>query len=238
MGRNNFFQFKQFNIVQEKSAMKVGTDGVLLGAWANVENAKNILDIGSGTGLISLMLAQRCDAQITAIEIEKDAAEEAIQNVANSPWKNRVDVENISFQEFVKKTSIKFDVIVSNPPFFANSLKKNTEAETIARHTVSLSFTELIEGVAKLLKSGGKFSVVLPMEASDEFIKKASFHSLHLISQTMVKPKYNKLANRCLLTFSSIDYPLNKDEIIIYNNAGTEYSTAYENLTREFYLKL
>jgi tRNA1Val (adenine37-N6)-methyltransferase len=237
MGRNNYFQFKQFKIIQEKSAMKVGTDGVLLGAWANVENAKNILDIGTGTGLIAIMLAQRCKAQITAVEIEKDAAREAIQNIANSSWKKLIEVENISFQEFVQNTSRKYDLIVSNPPFFVNSWKKKTVAATIARHTDTLSFAELIDGVVKLLKSEGRFSVVLPLDASDEFIRKANSRGLHLNIQTLVKPKSNKAANRCLLTFSNIEHPLTKDELIIHNNEETDYSSAYKSLTKDFYLK-
>ena len=120
---NNYFQFKQFRIEQEKSAMKVGTDGILLGAWVNISKVKSILDIGTGTGLIALMLAQRCDANITGIEIESSAAEEALENANNTPWKNRLTIQNISLQEFSTTSKNKFDLIVSNPPFFEKSLR-------------------------------------------------------------------------------------------------------------------
>lgn len=237
MAGNIYFQFKQFNIIHEKSAMKVGTDGVLLGAWANVAHVKNILDIGTGTGVIAIMLAQRCDAQITAIEIEKNAAQEAKLNVANSPWKNRIRVDNMAFQEFAVNTKQKFDLIVSNPPYFENGSKKKNINQTIARHTDFLSFTELISGVVKLLNSNGKFSVVLPYATSDEIIKIARSKGLVLIRKTDVKPKISKLANRCLLEFSPFENHLETDELMIYNNEGTDYSAAYKALTKDFYLK-
>ena len=123
--------------------MKVGTDGILLGAWVNVANVKSVLDIGTGTGLIALMIVQRSRAKITAIEIDENAANEAVLNILNSPWKKCIEIYNISLQDFTKAANQKFDLIVSNPPFFNNSLKKKSDAENFARHTDSLSYAEL-----------------------------------------------------------------------------------------------
>jgi tRNA1Val (adenine37-N6)-methyltransferase len=163
MGRNNYFRFKQFTIIQEKSAMKVGTDGVLLGAWTNVPRSGHILDIGTGTGVIALMLAQRsADAHVTGIEYEPEAAQESSENARNSPWSNRISMLHISFQEYYKSCTGKFDLIVSNPPFFINSRKPKTGNLSIAKHNHLLPYDDLAQGIAHLLAANGMFSVVLP----------------------------------------------------------------------------
>ena len=136
------FQFKQFAIQQDKTSMKVGTDGVLLGAWTNIENAKTILDIGAGTGLISLMIAQRSEKLVYALEIEENAYNQALENFKNSKWHNSLFLTHSSLQNY--KTSLKFDIIVSNPPFFNNSYKIQDSNRNLARHTDSLSFKELL----------------------------------------------------------------------------------------------
>ena len=146
MAREKVFRFKQFGVRHEKSAMKVGTDGVLLGAWTNAENAKKVLDIGTGTGLIALMIAQRSKALITGIEIDEDAAEEAYENFVSSPWGDRLRVENSDFAVFSNICNEKYDVIVSNPPYFVDSLECPDEKRGKARHTSSLSFENLIKG--------------------------------------------------------------------------------------------
>ncbi|MDD2381516.1 MAG: methyltransferase, partial [Mariniphaga sp.] len=144
MGRNNYFQFKHFSIIQENAAFKVGTDAVLLGSWVNISTAKTILDIGTGTGIIALMMAQRSTARITGIEIEKNAAEEATGNVKNSPWNQRVNILNTSFQDFVKAHTGVFDLIVSNPPFFTNSQKSKCNLLALARHNDLLPHARLV----------------------------------------------------------------------------------------------
>ncbi len=234
---NNYFQFKQFKIIQEKSAMKVGTDGALLGAWANVSSIKNVLDVGAGTGLISLMIAQRTAAKVLGIEIEKNAANEANENVQNSPWKNRVVIKNISFQEFAAASKEKFDLIISNPPFFVNSYKNEITNLAIARHNYLLPFSELIKGSVKLLNENGRLAVVLPVIQAEEFIELAKSEGLNLNRLTKVKPKQKKDANRFLMEFTKKRTPLKKDYLIIYNETGTDYTESYKQLTCDFYLK-
>ncbi len=236
MGRNNYFQFKQFKIVQEKSAMKVGTDGVLLGAWSSVEKAKTVLDIGTGTGLISLMMAQRSGARVTGIEIEKLAANEAVDNIINSKWKDRISIENISFQDFVNNTQNTFDLIVSNPPFFSDSFKNEIQNRAIARHNHLLSFHELVRGSVKLLNENGLFSVVLPNIEANKFINLAKHEGLNLTRRTDIKPKASKSANRCLMEFAKKQSIPEISALIIYNEDNSDFTEDYKQLTRDFYL--
>src|SRR5688572_5036500 len=139
---NDFFEFKKFRIMQDRCAMRVSTDAVLLGAWVAVNGSKTILDIGTGTGVIALMLAQKSDAVITAIDIDRESTEQAASNVNESCFAGRVAVEHCSFQDFVKRSSQKYNLIVTNPPYFIDSLKSNTGSRTIARHTDALSFDD------------------------------------------------------------------------------------------------
>ncbi len=238
MGRNNYFQFKQFRIHQEKTAMKVNTDGVLLGAWVNLEGVKTALDVGAGTGLISLMIVQRSVAKIIGIEIEKNAAEEAIQNVQNSPWENRVSILHTSFQQFAANTSDKFDLVVSNPPFFSNSVKNTNPHLSIARHNHLLPFNDIIAGAKKLLSENGKLSLILPAGSANEFIEKAGFESLFLTRLTEVKPFPDAAPNRFLMEFGTEHTPLQKTEMSVFDATGKTYSENFKLLARDFYLKL
>ncbi|HYQ58408.1 MAG TPA: methyltransferase [Draconibacterium sp.] len=235
MGRNNYFQFKQFRIEQHRSAMKVGIDGVLLGAWADVRGCNTILDIGTGTGLITLMLAQRSKAQITAIEIEKNAAEEAAENVAASPWGNQVDVRNVSLQKFAAETTSHFDLIVSNPPFFRNSLKAGDKNRSLARHTDSLPLEVLIEAVARLLSEHGRFSFILPLQAHNEIEDLARLNGLYLNRKTLVCPNRKKPTNRILIQMSKTETVAQTDHLTIYNNDGS-WSDTFKRLTEDYYL--
>jgi len=237
MGRNNYFQFKQFKIIQEHSAMKVGTDGALLGAWVNVGNAKSVLDVGAGTGLITLMLAQRSSAKVLGIEIEKNAAEEANSNVQNSPWKERVSIKNMSFQDFAESNSNKFDLIVSNPPFFTNSYKNETTNRAIARHNDLLPFAELLIGTVSLLDNNGRLAVVLPNIPGNEFIELAKNEGLSLARLTKVKPHAKKEVNRFLMEFRKENSNPEINYLEIYLEDGTDYTGMYKDLTRDFYLK-
>lgn len=238
MGRNNYFQFKQFKIHQEKSAMKVNTDGVLLGAWINLDGAKTVLDVGAGTGLISLMVAQRSDAIITGIEIEKNAAEEAAQNVQNSHWKNRVSILHSSFQDFVSTTQIKYDVIVTNPPFFSNSVKNTNPHLSLARHNHLLPFEDIIEGAKKLLVENGKLSLILPFDSAHEFIKKAWEENLFLTRLTEVKPFHEKQPNRSLMELGKQKLDLQKNQMSVFDGTRKDYSEEFKLLASDFYLKL
>lgn len=237
MSHNNYFQFKQFKIIQEKAAMKVNTDGVLLGAWTNLDGVKTVLDVGAGTGLIALMIAQRCDAIITGVEIEKNAAEEAVQNVQNSNWGNRVTIQNISFQEFAAVSEIEFDLIVSNPPFFSNGVKNADPNLSMARHNDLLPFTDIISGAVKLLTDTGKLALILPFDQSADFIEKASLNGLFLNRMTDVKPFPDRLANRCLMEFGKLESDNEKTEISVFGDSKLDYSEEFKGLTHDFYLK-
>ncbi len=238
MTKNLYFQFKHFKIVQEKSAMKVNTDGVLLGAWTNIEAVKTVLDIGTGTGLIALMIAQRCDAHITGVEIEKNAAEEAFENVQNSKWGNRIFIENTSFQHFTVNAKNKFDLIVSNPPFFSNCLKNANPLLSVARHNHMLPFADIINGAVKLLNPTGKLALILPFDLAQDFVAKASVRGLYLNRLTEVLPFPDKLPNRCLMEFGTEQKNFEIVIMSVFNNSKNEYSQEFKNLARDFYLKL
>ncbi len=233
---NNYFNFKQFTIRQEKSAMKVGTDGVLLGAWANCSNAKSILDIGSGTGLIALMLAQRSSASIHGIEIDEAAFTEACYNTKQSPWSEKVTMHHTSLQEYATTSQNKYDLIVSNPPFFENSLKADVEARTTARHSDSLSTAELFAGVTSLLNENGKFAVVIPADNMDLYKKAAKQSNLFCISILHIKPTPQKPPKRVLMEFRKKYCKLAEETLIVEEFGRHQYSDKYKQITREFYL--
>ena len=167
MAREKVFRFKQFSVRNDKSAMKVGTDGVLLGAWADVKAANSVLDIGTGTGLVALMMAQRCNANIDAIEIDADAFAEATLNFNESPWAERMKVIHDDFITFSKDCDLRYDVIVSNPPYFIDSLVCQEEKRKNARHTSSLSYENLIECAVKLLNDNGFICLITPSDVEN-----------------------------------------------------------------------
>ncbi len=238
MAHNTYFQFKQFKIVQEKTAMKVNTDGVLLGAWANINEVRTVLDVGTGTGLIALMIAQRCDAKITGLEIEKSAAEEAVQNVQNSKWRSRIVIQNCSFQYFSANTDDKFDLIVSNPPFFSNGIKNANPHLSMARHNHMLPFDDIISGTAKLLGERGKLALILPSGQANVFVEKAKVNGLFLTRVTEVSPFPDKEPNRILMEFARVQEIVQKTQMSVFDNSKKEYSSVFSALAREFYLKL
>jgi len=233
---NDYFKFKQFTVFQDKCAMKVGTDGVLLGAWANCINAKTVLDIGTGTGLIALMIAQRCNAEIDAVEIDEHAVIQASENVANSLWNDRINVIHQSFQDFINHSERKYGLIVSNPPYFQNSLVAPDQKRANARHNSELQLDEIIAGATKLLTDDGILSVILPYIEGTLFILQASQKGLYCNRQTKVLPKPGREPKRLLLEFMKTKKPLVEQEIIIELNKRHSYSDAYKNLTKDFYL--
>lgn len=236
---NTYFQFKQFRINQERAAMKVGTDGVLLGAWTRCHDSSAILDVGTGTGLVALMLAQRCSAQITAIEIDESAAQQASENVQESAWNNRIEVILTDFLSFHPTTEKRFDLIVSNPPYFENSYKAKGSARTLARHTDSLSYSDLIMGASALLAETGRLSVIVPVEAS-EYVQKCGLqHGLYLSKKTTVIPSMGKKAKRALLELcKNKEAVCCEDELIIENGERHEYTPEFISIVKDFYLKL
>ncbi len=232
---NNWFRFRKFLIRQDKTAMKVGTDGVLLGAWAGVEDCRSILDIGTGTGLVALMLAQRSGASIDAIEIDPAAALQAEENVSGSPWPGRVKVIPSSLQDFMLKAATKYDLVVCNPPFFKNSLKAGNLSRTIARHTDELDYHDLLTASRFLLNENGHLCLILPFDQEEEFIMLAKRNNLHPSKITYVKPDPGKNAKRVLLDFSSAETEVMINEICIETGRRHEYSSEYVELTKEFY---
>lgn len=216
--------------------MRVNTDGVLLGAWANVTGANRILDIGTGTGVIALMLAQRTtDVNIDAIEIDAQSATEARSNVNLSPWTNRIDVINCSLQSFAPLVSHRYDLIVSNPPYFNQSLKSPHNSRNISRHSESLPYPDLVEGVIKLLAPSGRFCGVFPYSEGNVFIAIAGGHGLYCTQKVNVQSHPGRKVLRVLLQFETQKKAVAESTLTIHNPDGS-YSEEYKRLTGDFYL--
>ena len=236
------FQFKEFTIHQDKTAMKIGTDAVLLGAWCSVENyPDSILDIGSGTGVISLMLAQRSDAMtIDAVELDENAYEQSVENFEQSDWGDRLYCYHASFQEFateMQEEEESYDLIISNPPFYNDEFETSNEARNKARFTSSLSFNELIENTVKILSEDGTFSVVIPYKEEQSFVSIALENNLYLNRVCRVKGNQTSEIKRSLLEFSFHQKEI-KDEELIIEISRHQYTAEYIELTRDFYLKM
>ena len=236
MGKNSF-QFKQFTINQDRCAMKVGTDGTLLGAWANapVEPCR-ILDIGTGTGLVALMMAQRYPkSQVIGIDIDRDAAIQAQENVDASPFSDRVKIINADAVKIEDKEG--FDAIVCNPPYFVDSLTCPQDQRTLARHTITLTYEQLMQTAYKLLKNDGMFSIVVPTENNDAIESAAALAGFMISRICMIKTTPNKLPKRQLIEFrkNRIDRIDFCEEILeIFPNQRSDW---YYELTRDFYIK-
>ncbi|GHT12743.1 tRNA1(Val) (adenine(37)-N6)-methyltransferase [Bacteroidia bacterium] len=232
---NPYFHFKQFTVRHDLCAMKVGTDGVLLGAWADVENAKKILDIGTGSGLIALMLAQRSKAFINAIDINANACKQAKINFENSPFHDRLTIEEQVFQDFLP--SFKYDLLVSNPPYFTHSLKSPDKNRNFARHNDSLTLADLIGKSATILNPQGKLALILPFENLENANILAVENQLFLCRKTVVLSIPNQPAKRVLLEYSPHKTDLQENEIYIEKSQKI-YSEEYIALTKDFYLSV
>ena len=222
--------------------MKVGTDGVLLGSWCALDKYPDaILDIGAGTGLVSLMLAQRCDAMtIDAVEIDAQAHAQCVENFELSDWGDRLFCYNASFNEFVEEMEEEeecYDVIISNPPFYSDTFETENEARNKARFTSSLSFDQLISGAASLLSDSGVFSVIIPYKEETQFIGLAENKNLFLNRVCRVKGNMNSAVKRSLLEFSFKAQDVIEEELII-EISRHNYTDAYIALTKDFYLKM
>lgn len=228
------FTFKQFTVKQDGAAMKVGTDGVLIGAWSRIpEGCRRILDIGTGTGLIALMAAQRSSAAITAVEADASSAEQAAENVGNSPWSDRIEVVHGRIQDF--EPPHKFDLIISNPPYYDGTLLCPDAERTLARHTVSLTFGELFAAVGRLIAPEGRFSVIVPSESAGALVAAGS---MHLVRRCDVRTKPAAPPKRTLLEFSPrFTGAIGFEELSIGDGHGG-YSDEYRALTADFYLNL
>jgi tRNA1Val (adenine37-N6)-methyltransferase len=233
---NSHFTFKKFKIEQEGCAMKVGTDGCLLGAWFCTDNCTSILDIGAGTGLISIMAAQRSSAQITGIELDSTAAKQACKNAETSPWGNRITIINADILNY--NPGKKFDSIVSNPPYFINSLKCDDQQRTLARHSDSLTPSAFFAKAKDLLHEGGKISIIIPLEIFGEWEQEAAYKGFSVQRATRIHTTPRKAAKRILVEFAAkvCTTPF-IDDLILETSPG-EYSPEAKNLLREFYLKI
>ena len=233
------FSFKQFSVKQDKTAMKVGTDGVLLGAWAPVtHNPFSVLDIGAGTGIIALMLAQRTHAeQIDALEIDEDAYEQAVENFENSPWGDRLFCFHAGLDEFIEEPEDEYDLIVSNPPFYSENYKTDNEQRDLARFQDAMPFEEIVEAADLLLSENGILALIIPFKEEEKFIALAKESELYPIKITRVKGAPKSEIKRSLLAFSRNEVPeVDIDELIIETERHV-YTPEYIELTKEFYLK-
>ena len=234
------FQFKQFSVEQDSCAMKIGTDGVLLGAWTPIDNNPfSILDIGTGTGVIALMLTQRSNAQqIDALEIDEDAYEQATDNFENSPWSDRLFCFHAGLDEFVEEPEDEYDLIVSNPPFYTEDYKTDNEQRDLARFADAMPFEELIEAADLLLSQNGIFSVIIPFKEEENFLTLAAAYELYPIKITRVKGTPTTEIKRSLLAFSRKETTDFTSEELIIETARHQYTPEYIALTRDFYLKM
>ena len=232
------FRFKEFSILQDKSAMKVGTDSILLGSWAPfLRNSKRILDIGAGTGVLSLMMTQRFhNAYIQAIEIDTSAAEECLLNFQNSKWADRLKISHYSIQEFTSKNlNVKFDSIISNPPFFVETIHPESEGRKLARNTQSLSYNELIDSVIQFLDYNGLFATIIPFQNEEKFLGICRAAGLYLNNRCLVKGTPEAACKRSLLGLSFHESAFSSNTLVV-EESRHKYTEEFIGLTKDFYL--
>lgn len=238
------FIFKNFKVNQDKCAMKIGTDGVLLGAWTTLgKHVSSILDIGAGTGILSLMLAQRSNATainigiIDALEIDDNAYEQCVDNFEQSPWRDLLFCYHASLEEFADEIEDKYDLIVCNPPFYSENFKTENVSRDLARFQDAMPFKHLLESVSKLLSNDGVFSVIIPFKEEKNFVELAALFNLLPNKTLHVKGNPKSDIKRSLIEFSFLKNSLVVDELII-ENSRHNYTKNYINLTKDFYLKM
>ena len=229
------FKFKQFSVCDDRASMKVGTDAVLLGAWVDILLAKNILDIGTGSGIIALMIAQRTgpDVKINAVELLAQDAQQASENISNSPWPGKISVSNTSIQEFYPGRH--YDRIICNPPYFSKSLLPPIDTRSKVRHDTALTLDELLAATGRLLSPMGKLSLILPFVESKAFIRKANSKGLFLHHLTKFFTRHGKAQERTLMEFGFTTAPLREDSLILYQSKS-HWTKEYRKLTQDFYL--
>jgi tRNA1Val (adenine37-N6)-methyltransferase len=235
---SNIFRFKQFSIGQELCSMKVNTDGVLLGAWSNVADKKSILDVGTGTGIIAMMLAQRNEtAIVTALDIDEYAVQQARSNFEKSVFSNRMTIRHISVQEYAQNADVVYDLICSNPPFFTGGICSNNQNKASVRHTIKLSHDDLLRSVCLLLAHKGTFDLILPYSEGLRFIRLANINGFHLKRITYVRTRHHKHIARLLISLTNVPILTKEDHLVIHDLTEPEkYSEDYIRLTSEFYL--
>ncbi len=233
----NYFKFKQFTIQQEHAPFKITTDSVMLGAWADFHGARNILDIGTGTGVLALMAAQRTDANIVAIEPDPGAFMQAGLNISDSPWHERITLINTGVQDYFPKAGLLFDAVITNPPFFVDSLPNPDPGKAMARHSLTLSFRELLEAAIRLMVPSGTLHLVLPVNEAGQVIEIAGSLGLYCQRKLNVRPAPETPPSRVLMTLGYSQGNVEESTIVIEKGGRHNYSDEYVSLTKDFYLK-
>lgn len=230
------FRFRQFTIEDHQSTLRVGTDAMLLGSWAQPVRAGKILDIGTGCGVLALMMAQKCEAMIEAIDIDPGSVAEAEQNFGQSPWSSRVSAIHESLQNFSGRSTACYDFIITNPPYFSNSLKSPKARVNTARHDVELSLTELAINASRLLATNGCLAIILPTGTDDQFEEECAGYGLYPSRKLTVYPKASLPPKRRLTEFTKnrIAYP-ECSSLTILGVSG-KYTAEYLMLTKEFHV--
>lgn len=233
------FRFKQFEVYQDKCIMKVGTDSVLLGAWSEVTDVRHALDIGAGSGIIALMLAQRApSAQIDAVEIDRASWEQAAENMKRSPWMERLQAIHAPIQEFARQHSGEYELIVSNPPFFSGGVLSANHSRNEVRHTIKLPSGDLLRAVRSLLAEKGRFCLILPYLEGLRFVELAETYTFFCTRMTEVHSRPGKPVERLLLQFEFEEKPLQKDGLYLRGEEENSWTSAYRQLTGDFYLDM
>lgn len=230
------FRFKQFSVEDDQSTMKVGTDSVLLGAWAQLPSTGNVLDVGTGCGLLALMVAQRSNTVITAIDIDEPSIKQAQKNFSNSPWSSRISASVVTFQDFTFSDPGTFNLIISNPPYFVNSLKAPHAPRSNARHNDGLPFAELAALSFQLLQDNGRLCLILPVNEAELFREAAFGYGFYPTRQLSVIPVENKPPNRLLMEFSKSPTDEYRAESLTIRNENGSYTNDYKKITSAFYL--
>ena len=239
MPNHSSFQFKQFTVAQDQCAMKVSLDACLFGALCNVDDAQQILDIGTGTGLLSLMVAQRCQAKIDAVELDNNAAKQAQENIALSPFHDRITVHNKSIQQFTLENSqLTYDKIICNPPFFSQHLLSDDKQRNLARHNHSLSFKELCQSIHTLMNSHGEAWLLLPQHEHNHFHVNASDAGLYLIKRFNIFSRANKPSKLGIWVYTKNHQSTIEKSLTIYQPNSQHYSPEFTSLMADYYLKL
>lgn len=234
---NNYFKFKQFTIHQEKAAFKITTDSVLLGAWADLERCRSLLDIGTGTGILALMAAQRTDAHIVALEPDQRSYMQAGLNFSASRWHHKITLLNNPVQEYFPGNEIVFDTVLTNPPFYTNSLSNPDTGKARTRHSLTLSHPELLGAATRLMAAAGTLQLVLPVNEAELFTLMAAGTGLYCRRRLLVKPAPSLPPARVLMTFGRSGGSIEESTLIIEKGGRHHYSDEYVSLTKDFYLK-
>ena len=239
---NPYFRFKQFTVYHDRCAMKVGTDGVLLGAWADISNAPRILDIGTGSGLIALMLAQRSEAKIDALEIDKQACAQAQENVNASPWANRIQIYHQSLQDYVQTASGGYDLLIANPPFFQSTPASTPSSRSLARQSHHLTPEALLQAAPHLLGKAGRLAVIYPVDRAERFEALSIKQGFICRRKLYIKPKHHLPTKRILLDLQQRDNAKTSSTctpktLVIEEAERYTYTPAFIELIKDFYLK-